>query len=198
MKKQGKQIEIERRFLAGERFEEGIYKDCPKKEIAQAYISTSPTIRLRKSNENYILTIKGETESALVRNEFELGLSKEQFDQLSQKLEGRILEKTRYLVKLEKNSLSEDLSEKYLSEEDLPERDGLIAEVDIFKGFLEGFVIIEVEFETVEESQAFIPPAWFGKEITEDRRFANSSLATAELEDVKQWITSLCKGSVIK
>lgn len=36
----------------------------------------------------------------------------------------------------------------------------------IYKGRFEGLVRVEVEFSSKEEADNFIPPAWFGKEIT--------------------------------
>lgn len=50
-------------------------------------------------------------------------------------------------------------------------------EIDMFEVSLRGLIIAEVEFETVEAAQAFVPPAWFGKEVTEDARYCNENLA---------------------
>ena len=36
---------------------------------------------------------------------------------------------------------------------------------------------MEVEFDTLEECDSFIPLKWFGKEVTEDRRYTNMRLA---------------------
>lgn len=50
-------------------------------------------------------------------------------------------------------------------------------EIDSFEVGLGGLIIAEVEFETVEAAQAFVPPDWFGKEVTEDARYCNENLA---------------------
>lgn len=50
-------------------------------------------------------------------------------------------------------------------------------EIDTFEAELIGLFIVEVEFKTEEESEAFVPPAWFGKEITNDARYSNENLA---------------------
>ncbi|MGN1230550.1 MAG: adenylate cyclase, partial [Anaerotignum sp.] len=69
-------MEIERKFLTKHiPFDVTIY---PCQQISQAYISFSPTIRIRQSNEDYILTVKGK--GHLAREEFELPLRKEDYD----------------------------------------------------------------------------------------------------------------------
>ena len=59
----------------------------------------------------------------------------------------------------------------------MPLGDGLEAEVDVFEGDLAGLVTAEVEFGSERQSRDFQPPAWLGKEVTGDRRYANQSLA---------------------
>ena len=49
-------MEIERKYLI--RQLPNHLNDYPHDEISQAYISTDPVIRIRKKNEDYILTIK--------------------------------------------------------------------------------------------------------------------------------------------
>ena len=50
-------------------------------------------------------------------------------------------------------------------------------EIDIFLGALYGLKICEVEFSTEEEAKSFVPPVWFGAEVTNDSRFKNKNLA---------------------
>jgi adenylate cyclase len=54
---------------------------------------------------------------------------------------------------------------------------GLTAEVDLYRGRLEGFRVVEVEFDEDHDPDAFEPPDWFGREVTDDNRYTNSSLA---------------------
>jgi CYTH domain-containing protein len=42
-----------------------------------------------------------------------------------------------------------------------------------------GLTVVEVEFASEEEAASFMPPHWFGDEITEDSRFRNAALALA-------------------
>jgi CYTH domain-containing protein len=52
-----------------------------------------------------------------------------------------------------------------------------VIELDIYSGALEGLLVAEVEFKSVEESALFIPPDWLGREVTGDVRYSNRSLA---------------------
>ncbi|MDR1643890.1 MAG: CYTH domain-containing protein [Clostridiales bacterium] len=121
--------------------------------LAQAYISTDPTIRLR-SGGGYFLAMKGH--GLMAREEYELKLSKEQFDRLWTKIETRAVTKTRYII---------------------PLRAPLKAELDIYSGEHEGLMTVEVEFPSIGEALTFIPPDWFGEDVTEDPSYKNSSLA---------------------
>jgi adenylate cyclase len=51
-------------------------------------------------------------------------------------------------------------------------------EYDIFKGENSGLEVVEVEFNSIEEAEAFNYhiPHWFGIEITEDKRYNNRNL----------------------
>lgn len=146
-------MERERKFLV---------KECPKNideyeciSMEQTYISVNPTIRLRRENEKYILTVKG---SGLIsREEFELEITKEQYDNLLLKRETPFVKKKRYKIPLENN---------------------LIAELDIYFGELEGLMTVEVEFLTENMALNFIPPKWFGKDVTMDNRYKNTNLST--------------------
>ncbi|MEI3162374.1 MAG: CYTH domain-containing protein [Lachnospirales bacterium] len=144
--------EIERKFLI-KNLPDNI-ENFTKHEIKQGYISTNPTIRVRQWDENYILTVKGS--GTMKKIEYELDLTKEQFDNLWKKVEGNTIEKTRYIIPIENN---------------------LKAELDIYKGFLAGFMNVEVEFLSTKDAILFNCPDWFGQEVTQDRRYSNASLA---------------------
>ena len=144
-------MEIEKKYLTSSI---PFSLDCFKsKEITQCYISTDPTIRIRQSDNQYILTIKGN--GLICREEFELSLTNEQYNKLLFKAETPILQKTRYLVPLEND---------------------LTAEVDIYHGNLQGLITVEVEFKSLENADVFIPPFWFGIDVTSDFRYTNSNL----------------------
>ena len=147
-------MEIERKFLPSALPPEVL--SSPSKRLSQCYISTSPTIRIRQSDEDYILTVKGK--GLVAREEWELPLTKEEYLHLLPKAETAAVEKRRYFY---------------------PLPDGLTAEVDVYEGVLAGLMTVEVEFSSSEEAQRFLPPAWFGPDITSDVRYTNSALAKA-------------------
>ena len=148
-------LEIERKYLLTEipsnldQFE--------SLEIEQSYISTNPTIRLRKTDTDYFLTFK--TKGDISREEYEMKLTEGQFENLLSKTEGYTISKTRYLIPLE---------------------NGLTAELDIFHGRLDGLVTVEVEFPTKEEEENFIAPEWFGENISLILEYKNSFLSQVE------------------
>ena len=49
--------------------------------------------------------------------------------------------------------------------------------MDVFEEDLAPLVIAEVEFADEEQARAYSPPAWFGREITEDHAFSNSAMS---------------------
>ena len=123
-------MEIERKFLTKELpFDITAY---PCKAITQAYLSFSPTIRIRRSNADYILTVKGK--GHLAREEFELPLSEEEYNRLSLK-------------------------------------------TDIYEGKLQGLMTTEVEFSSVEAAEKFVAPTWFGRDVSEEKAYKNTSLS---------------------
>ena len=137
-------MEIERKYLIDEiPFD---LKDYSCKVIEQGYLNTDPVVRVRRSNDKYILTYKGS--GLMVREEYNLPLNEEAYRHLIQKADGIIISKKRYLI---------------------PLTDRLTIELDIFEGDLAPLKLAEVEFETKEEAESFLPPKWFGKMCIRDR-----------------------------
>lgn len=150
-------MEIERKYLVAS-LPEGLEKFLHT-EIEQSYLCTSPTLRIRRMGDDYILTVKEKvrTESTAIHNrEEEFALSKGSYLRLSGKCEGRAVVKTRYRVPLDC---------------------GLTAELDIFHGDHEGLCLVEVEFPDTATANAFVPPSWFGEDVSLDPRYRNSYLA---------------------
>lgn len=164
-------MEIERKFTIKK------LPDCleqyEKKEIEQVYICRKPTIRARKSNDEYILTYKSKLgleikESATARacEEVELPLTQEAYEHLKQKADGSIISKTRYLIPIENNRK---------------------IELDVFRGYLEGLMFAEIEFESEEEAAAYQLPDWFAEDVTFDRRYSNAVMTRySSLEELMQ------------
>lgn len=57
---------------------------------------------------------------------------------------------------------------------------GLIVELDVFHGNLEGLVFAEVEFPNLEVAENFNKPEWLGKDLCFDKRFDNTLLSKVE------------------
>jgi argininosuccinate lyase len=148
--------EIERKFLP--QTLPGPLEGYPCQRITQTYLSAhTPVIRLRRiwdGAESFVLTVKGG--GALARTEFELPLTPDQYARLLEKCAAPPLEKNRYRV---------------------PLAGGLTAELDIYEGPLAGLTTVEVEFPTQAEAEAFAPPGWFGRDVTYEPGYKNSSLA---------------------
>lgn len=153
-------MEIERKFLVKRLPNLNNYQ---KYDISQGYISIDPVVRLRKQDSSYYLTKK--SKGSLIREEIEVEISQEVYDILLSLIQTRIIEKTRYKIPLE---------------------NGLIAELDIYHNDLASLYTVEVEFKTMKEAQSFIPPNWFGEDITEDNRFKNNNLATEDLSFLQE------------
>lgn len=145
-------MEIERKYLL---------KELPKLEtyenhkIEQAYLCTSPVVRVRREDEAYYMTYKGG--GLMAREEYNLPLNKEAYEHLVKKADGNVISKTRYLIPLE--------------------WEGLVAEVDVFESPFAPLVMAEVEFESEEQANRFTPPEWFGEEVTFDGRYHNSYMS---------------------
>lgn len=152
-------MEIERKWLAEKSKIPHDLEKLKKFRIEQAYISFSPTVRIRSiDNEKFVLTIKSRsgTDSFLSRKEAEIEISKEEYNSLMKKASGRIIEKTRYLFRRE---------------------DGLLEEIDVFEGEFSGLCYLEIEFESEEKAENFPSPEWTEKDVTADKKFTNGSLA---------------------
>lgn len=145
-------MEIERKFLINKiPFSLEGYK---KREIEQAYLCTKPVVRIRKSDDEYYLTYKGK--GKIAREEYNLPLNEEAYLHLRKKADGNILTKIRY---------------------EIPTEDNLIIELDVFSGKFEGLILAEVEFDTLEQANAYVPPKWFGRDVSHTGEFQNSKLS---------------------
>ncbi|MDR0928472.1 MAG: CYTH domain-containing protein [Oscillospiraceae bacterium] len=144
-------MEIERRFLV-RNFPDDL-ASYVHSFIRQAHVSFAPKVRIRQYGDAYFLTQKGD--GVLSREEREERLSRDAFEAYAAKVISPWIEKERYLV---------------------PLADGRTAELDVFSGALAGLALVEVEFPSVEAANAFIPPDWFGQEVTGDKRYTNQNL----------------------
>ena len=148
------QVEIERKYVL-EALPSG-WEQLECEEIAQGYIGFTDEgveIRVRQRGDRYYQTLK--QGSSRVRKELELPLSEAQFLQLWPWTEGKRLRKTRYYMPFGESRI----------------------EIDRYEEGLEGLLVAEVEFDSEAAADAFEPPAWFGREITEEAAYRNRELA---------------------
>ncbi|MDY7106507.1 MAG: CYTH domain-containing protein [Actinomycetota bacterium] len=145
--------EIERKFVLDAVPSAHLPADGGRR-IEQGYVDDDAELRLRRVDGRCVLTVK--TGGGMVRGEVEGEVDEDLFDALWALTEGRRLTKTRHEVPLD---------------------DGLVAEVDVYDGALDGLVVGEVELGSLDEAARFEPPAWLGREVTGDKRWSNRSLA---------------------
>jgi len=161
-----KNKEIERKFLVDLKMIPFDIIDMEYGDISQGYITSIDetfSFRIRqtlkmdssktKIGEKYSQTIK--SKETKVRDEYEIELNKEQFSTLWKLCMYNSVHKYRYELPYENHTL----------------------ELDIYKNELSDLVTIEVEFGTIEECDNFIPPKWFGEEVTEVHAYKNVNLA---------------------
>ncbi len=145
-------MEIERKFTINKLPDN--LEQYPCLTLEQGYLNTAPVVRVRRENDDFYLTYKGK--GFLAREEYNLPLNEEAYYHLREKADGLIISKKRYRI---------------------PYNEKLTIELDVFEAPLAPLVLAEVEFESIEEANAFTPPAWFEKDVTEDRSFSNSELS---------------------
>lgn len=155
-------MEIERKF-AVLKIPENLEK-YEKEEIEQGYLCIKPTVRIRKSNDEYTLNYKwkqkGLEEKVAIQNiEYTMPLTEANYNILLNKIENYLIKKDRYKI---------------------PINDGLTVELDVFHGNLEGLVFAEVEFPNLEVAENFNKPEWLGKDLCFDKRFDNTLLSKVE------------------
>lgn len=127
----------------------------PCHSIEQAYLCTNPIIRIRRFDEEYVLTYKGE--GMMIREESNLPITKDAYEHLKGKRDGHIITKKRYHIPL-------------------PQYKNLMIELDVFSSPYPGMMLAEVEFQTEEEALTFLPPYWFGEEVTLNPKYHNSNM----------------------
>lgn len=154
--------EIERKFLVPALPD---LSGAVRATLRQGYLTSpkdSVEVRVRQSDGDYSLTVK--SGEGMVRTEREIALTGEQFDALWPATEGRRIEKTRWTGRLD---------------------DKLSFELDVYAGALAPLLIVEVEFGSEQEAAAFVPPEWFGIDVSSDKRFRNKALALSGVNLVR-------------
>ncbi len=145
--------EIERKFLVEELPRDLEWLD--ERPLRQGYVALDgdTEVRIRDDDGCWRLTVKHG--GGMRRVEEELEVDARRGEALWGLTEGRRVEKRRRRI---------------------PYGSAMV-EVDVFAGVLHGLVVAEVEFDDSSSAEAFAPPAWFGREVTDDPAYKNRALA---------------------
>lgn len=126
----------------------------------QFYIQIDPEIRFRKvvigytECRHYYKTEKTKTNDPMVRREKEEKITEDEYYDNFPRRIGNVIVKRRYMIQLE---------DKYW------------CSVDIYN---DGLYVAEVEFKDIEKAKTWIPPEWFGEEVTGVKEYKNVNIAT--------------------
>lgn len=148
-------VEIERKFLVDHAPND--LDAHPSAQIDQGYLAVTDQgveVRIRSYGGRAFLTVKsGGTQE---RVEEEIEIDERRFRSLWPLTEGRRICKRRYVI---------------------PVAEGLRIELDVYAEALTGLLTAELEFDSPDAASAFTPPAWLGREVTDDPRYKNKRLA---------------------
>lgn len=153
-------LEIERKFLVKSTDFKKEFFD--KKQIKQGYLNSNKnrTVRIRISDNKAYITIKGiSNKTGTTRFEWEKEIEKKEAEQLLLLCEPAIIDKIRYLVKIENHTF----------------------EIDEFFGDNDGLIVAEIELNS--ENETFIKPEWLDKEVTGIKKYYNASLSKIPFKD---------------
>ena len=146
-------LEIERKFLV--RNLDFIEESFDSYEIKQGYLSVNETstVRVRVCGDKGFITIKGRsTDNGISRREWEYEIPYTHAEELLQLCSANIIEKTRYLVKV----------------------NDFMWEIDVFSKPI-NMIVAEVE---LENKDVYIPkPSWIGEEVTGKKEYYNSYIS---------------------
>ncbi len=157
-------MEIERKCLVATLPDN--MQHCKHVEMEQCYLSISPTLRIRKAGDVCVMTYKRRQPNSagvLSNVEIEFPIPHDKYLALRDERISGLVQKTRYFIPLSCHT----------------------AEMDIFHGTHNGLRMVEVEFSSLDEAAQFRPPIWFGREVTQDRRYSNAALADGAMPETE-------------
>lgn len=172
-----KEIEIEKTYLAKYIPEELLKFES--KELLDLYVpatSHHPILRIRKKGDKFEITKKSPVQEgdASHQNENTIPLTKEEFEAFS-KLDAKRISKTRYFAKF----------------------DGRDVEIDVFKDDLEGLVVVDFEFNSIQEKDSFLMPDFCLADVTQDEFIAGGMLCGKKYTDLQSHLEKYKYGKII-
>lgn len=148
----------------------------PRRRIVDIYVPGDPRVhprlRLRHDGDRFELTKKTPvTEGdASAHHESTIQLSAAEFDALASG--DRRIEKWRYTARVQDRTV----------------------EIDVFTGALTGLVLIDVEFGSRADLERFVPPTFFGPDVTHVDLIAGGLLAGRRYDDIAPALEQLAEG----
>lgn len=157
-------VELERTYLA-KSLPPGL-ESLEKKDLLDIYIPEAhehPYLRIRKNGEKYEITKKKPIEDGDRSRQLEqtIPLEEEEFTDLA-KLPGKRIHKLRHYLPYENRT----------------------AEVDVFQDKLAGLVLVDFEFASEAEKEAFPMPDFYLCEVTQETFLAGGYLAGKSFADI--------------
>jgi CYTH domain-containing protein len=158
-------IELEKTYLA--KFVPKDLANCNHSEMLDVYLpvaSPHPHLRLRKRGNILEMTKKtlvnpNDSSSQLEQT---IKLAQDEFDALVQ-VDGKRVRKVRHYLK----------------------QDGRTIEIDVFQDALAGLVLVDVEFDSVEEKDSFQMPDFCLVEVTQEDFLAGGMLCGKSYKDIE-------------
>lgn len=158
-------IELEKTYLA--KFVPKDLANCDHSEMLDVYLpvaSLHPHLRLRKRGNILEMTKKtlvnqNDSSSQLEQT---IKLAQDEFDALVQ-VDGKRVRKVRHYLK----------------------QDGRTMEIDVFQDALAGLVLVDVEFDSVEEKDNFQMPDFCLVEVTQENFLAGGMLCGKSYSDIE-------------
>ncbi|MEC0092980.1 CYTH domain-containing protein [Paenibacillus macquariensis] len=156
-------LEIERKFLLPEMpvlsaEEEGKLQFRTEHRIEQTYLAmdSNQELRVRRiidlDTNEMTFTHTFKKGNGLSREEIEYSISEEIYDQIVQAFDAIPLTKNRITAVWEDTVIEID----YYDQVEL--------------------IVVEVEFDSLEEANAFVAPHWFGKDISAEKHYSNKKV----------------------
>jgi CYTH domain-containing protein len=173
-------MEIERKYLIDTLPED--LSTWKSRYIEQGYICQKPVLRIRHSEDDYNFVYK--SAGLMAHEEITVPLDEESYNHLAKKVDGKLIKKTRYIKPLADFMTCEEADLARLAKHPeyigLSELRGLMIELDIFEN-VDGpdgtpLKLAEIEFPSEEVANAFIPPKWFGEDVTMEGKYHNNQM----------------------
>ena len=159
-------IELEKTYLA--KFIPQGLENCKKKEIIDIYLPTNarhPTLRIRKNGDKHEITKKEPVENDPSKQKEETtSLTKEEFQELNQSVEGKRIHKIRYFYPYKNR----------------------VAEIDVFQDSLSGLIVIDFEFKDENEKALFEMPDFCLVDVTPEEFIAGGMVCGKTYQNIEE------------